>query len=155
MNNSSNNIAGNGLFPQNFSHGLMMNGSAANNTTTNFVGGPDVLTSNSNITFDVSQIDGMGHQSREYKMEQVESDIRSPGQTDDLKPHQLMGRTANTSLDSSFPHSFYQIHPGNGSNCFFSVVNAWFFHRDVQYETWNWRESLRREEKTKQCSRKG
>ena len=112
-------MASNGLFPQSFSHGLMMNGSAANTTTTNFVGGPDVLTSNSNITFDVSQIDAMGHESKEYKMEQVESDIRSPGQIADLKPNQLMGRTGNTSLDSSFPHSFYQIHPGKGSNGFF------------------------------------
>lgn len=42
-----------------------------------------------------------------------------------------------------------------GQMAFFSVANAWFSHRNVQYETWNWRESLRREEKTKQCSRKG
>ena len=109
MNNSSNNLPGNGLFPQNFSHGLMMNGSAANNTPTNFVGGSDVLASN--ITFDVSQIDGMGHESREYKMEQVEGDLKPPGQINDV--NQLMGRTGNPSLDPSFPHSFYQIHPGN------------------------------------------
>ena len=125
MSNSNQNITGNGLFPQNFSHGLMMNGSAANNTPTNFVGGPDVLTSNSNITFDVNQNDGMGHESREYKMEQVEGDVRTPGQIANL--HQLMGRTGNTSLDPSFPQSFYQIHPGNGSNAFFSVANASFF----------------------------
>ena len=111
MNNSSKNIAANGDFPQNFSHGLMTNGSAANHTTTNF-GGPDVLTSNSNITFDVSQINGIGHESREYKMEQVEGDLRPPEQIADLRPHQLMNRTGNATLDPSFPHSFYQIHPG-------------------------------------------
>ena len=126
MNNSSNNIPNNGLFPQNFSPGLMTNGSAANNTTTNFVGGPDILTFNSNITVDVSKIDGMGHRTREYETEQVEGDIRSPGQiTIFKKPHPVTtARTGNTSLDSSVSQSFNQFHPGNGSNGFFSVVNA-------------------------------
>ena len=105
MNISSDNIVGNCPFPQNFtSHGLMTNGAAANQTTTNFGGPPDVL--NSNITFDVNQIDGAipGHESREYKIEQVESE--------QLRQHQLMSRVGNPAVDPSFPHSFYQVHPG-------------------------------------------
>lgn len=107
MNNSSDNTVGNCPFPQNFSHGLMTNGSAANHGITTNFGGPDVLTTNSNtgITFDVSHIDGAmsGNDSREYKMEQVDGDLR---------PYQLMGRTGNQPVEPSFPHSFYQIHPG-------------------------------------------
>ena len=110
MNNSSDNIVGNCPFPQNFpSHSLMTNQAAAmTTTTTNFQAPADVLTSNSNIMFDVTQMEGAmtpGHtpESREYKTEQVESPAQHT---------QLISRMGNPPVESSFPHSFYQIHPG-------------------------------------------
>ena len=85
MNNLSYNDAGNGPFQRISSHGLMTNISAANNATTNFVGGSDVLMASSNITYDVSQVDKMIAQMKLNEREQIAN----------FQENQLMNKTGS------------------------------------------------------------